>query len=289
VKNKLVLGTVQMGLPYGINNSVGKISFENSCQILTKAFDLGISTLDTAEAYGDAHLVIGEFHKANPKVKFNIITKIPHDIDETKIEGRIEKYCQELHVDYLEVLMFHSFDSYQNNQHLLPLLNNIKNQGLIKNIGVSVYTNDQIESLLHDDLVSLVQMPFNLLDNESIRGALMQKLKDKGKKIHARSAFLQGLFFKDSSSTNVISQQLSKHLLAIKMLANEEHISIALLALGYCVAQKNIDQVLIGVDSVEHLIDNVKATEYQIRKDVTEKINAIRVENVALLNPSLWN
>ena len=78
-----------MGLPYGVNNSLGKISFENSCQILAKAFDLGISTLDTAEAYGDAHRVIGEFHKANPKVKFNVITKIPHDIDDLKIEERI--------------------------------------------------------------------------------------------------------------------------------------------------------------------------------------------------------
>lgn len=289
MKNKLILGTVQMGLPYGVNNSLGKISFENSNQILAKAFDLGISTLDTAEAYGDAHHVIGEFHKANPKVKFDVITKIPHDIDDLKIEERIEKYCQELHVDHLEVLMFHSFDSYQNNQHLLATLDIIKSQGLIKDIGVSVYTNDQIESLLEDDLVSVVQMPFNLLDNESIRGDLMQKLKDKGKKIHTRSAFLQGLFFKESSSTNVIAQQLSKQLLAIKMLAKEENISIASLALGYCIAQKNIDQVLIGVDSVEHLIDNVKAADCQIRKDIMEKINEIRVENVDLLNPSLWN
>jgi uncharacterized protein len=278
-----------MGLPYGVNNSVGKISFENSCQILAKAFDLGISTLDTAEAYGDAHRVIGEFHKANPKIKFDIITKIPHDIDDLKIEERIAKYCQELHVATLEVLMFHSFDSYQNNQHLLVMLNNLKSQGLIKNIGVSVYTNDQIESLLNDDLVSVVQMPFNLLDNESIRGELMQKLREKGKKIHTRSAFLQGLLFTDTYSNNAIAQQLSQQLLAIRTLANEENISIASLALGYCVAQKNIDQVLIGVDSIEHLIDNVKAADYQIRKDVTENINAIRVENVDLLNPSLWN
>ena len=289
MKNKLILGTVQMGIPYGVNNSVGKISFENSCKIFAKAFDLGISTLDTAEAYGEAHRVIGEFHKANPMVKFDIITKIPHYIHELKIEERIEKYCQELHVDSLEVLMFHSFDSYQNNQHILITLNNIKGEGLIKDIGVSVYTNDQIESLLDDELVSVVQMPFNLLDNESIRGDLMQKLKDKGKKIHTRSAFLQGLFFTNNFSNNAIAQHLSQQLLEIRKLANEENISIATLALGYCVAQNHIDQVLIGVDSVEHLIDNVYAADYQIRKDVLEKINEIRVENVDLLNPSLWN
>jgi aryl-alcohol dehydrogenase-like predicted oxidoreductase len=289
VKNKLVLGTVQMGLPYGINNSAGKISFENSCQILAKAFELGIVTLDTAEAYGDAHRVIGEFHKANPKVKFDVITKIPHDIDNVKIEERIEMYCQELHVDCLEVLMFHSFDSYKNNQHLLAILRTLKIKGLIRNIGVSVYTNAQIESLLQDDAVSVVQMPFNLLDNESIRGELMQKLRAKGKKIHTRSAFLQGLFFKDGLSSNIVTQQLSNQLLDIHKLASEENISISALALGYCLSQKNIDQVLIGVDSIEHLIDNVNAADYQIRKELTEKINLIRVENTDLLNPSLWN
>lgn len=278
-----------MGLPYGINNSAGKISFENSCQILAKAFDLGIVTLDTAEAYGDAHRVIGEFHKANPKFKFDVITKIPHDIDNVKIEERIEMYCQELHVDSIEVLMFHSFDSYKYNQHLLAILSTIKNKGLIKNIGVSVYTNEQIESLLQDDAVSVVQMPFNLLDNESIRGELMQKLREKGKKIHTRSAFLQGLFFKDGLSTNLVTQQLSNQLLDIRKLASEENISISALALGYCLSQKNIDQVLIGVDSIEHLIDNVNAAGYQIRKELTEKINLIRVENTDLLNPSLWN
>jgi aryl-alcohol dehydrogenase-like predicted oxidoreductase len=117
----------------------------------------------------------------------------------------------------------------------------------------------------------------------------MQKLRAKGKKIHTRSAFLQGLFFKDGLSSNIVTQQLSNQLLDIHKLASEENISISALALGYCLSQKNIDQVLIGVDSIEHLIDNVNAADYQIRKELTEKINLIRVENTDLLNPSLWN
>lgn len=61
--SKLILGTVQMGLDYGINNKAGIISLEDSHQILLKAYISGIKTLDTAEAYGNAHKVIGEFHK----------------------------------------------------------------------------------------------------------------------------------------------------------------------------------------------------------------------------------
>lgn len=287
--NKLILGTVQMGLDYGINNSSGKITLDDSCMILSKAFELGIDTLDTAEAYGNAHQVIGNFHLLNPEIKFKVITKVPHDVVAGEIEQKIRTYINDLNVDCLEVLMFHSFDSYKNNRAIIAVLNDLKNQGIIKHIGVSVYTNNQIEALLTDDNVTVVQMPFNLLDNESIRGDLMNKMKAKGKVIHTRSAFLQGLFFKEQLENNTVSQQLSSVLVAIKNIAIEENTSVSNLALSYCLNQKDIDQVLIGVDSVNQLIDNLKAVNYKMNHNAFLKINALKVDNLDLLNPSLWN
>ena len=132
-------------------------------------------------------------------------------------------------------------------------------------------------------------MPFNLLDNESVRGELMNKMKAKGKIIHTRSAFLQGLFFKELSENNTVSQQLSSVLVEIKNITIEENTSISNLALSYCLNQKDVDQVLIGVDSVNQLIDNMKAVDYKMKHDTLIKINALRVDNTDLLNPSLWN
>lgn len=286
--NKIILGTVQMGLDYGINNNSGKVSFIESCEILKKASEFGIDTLDTAEAYGNAHQVIGNFHLLNPKIKFKVITKVPHDVTSEEIFKKVKIYINDLNVDCLEVLMFHSFDSYQNNKAVIPVLNDLKYQGIVKHIGVSVYTNDQIEALLSDENVTVVQMPFNLLDNESIRGSLMKKMKAKRKVIHTRSAFLQGLFFKEHYENNIISQQLSSELIAIKNISKEENISISNLALSYCLNQENIDHVLIGVDSVNHLIDNLRAVDYKINNEVLLKINALKVDNLDLLNPSLW-
>ncbi|QIH39488.1 aldo/keto reductase [Flavobacterium sp. Sr18] len=286
--SKLILGTVQMGLDYGVNNNSGKITFENSCLILSKAFEVGIDTLDTAEAYGNAHKVIGDFHKLNPEIKFDVITKIPHKVVVEEIEQKIRMYSTDLNVDCLEVLMFHSFDSYENSNQIISVLNNLKRQGLIKHIGVSVYTNSQIETLLLDDNVTVVQMPFNLLDNESIRGELMHKLKEKGKIIHTRSTFLQGLFFKERKDTSEIFQKLSKELIAIKTIAEEKKASISNLALSYCLTQEKIDQVLIGVDSVSQLLENVNALDYKMDQDTIQKINTIQVSNTDLLNPSLW-
>ena len=83
--NKIVLGTAQMGLDYGINNKNGKIPLEQSDKILNKAYESGIKFLDTAQVYGEAHKVIGEFHKTNPTTKFKINTKIPNNIDLNKL------------------------------------------------------------------------------------------------------------------------------------------------------------------------------------------------------------
>ena len=143
--------------------------------------------------------------------------------------------------------------------------------------------------MLLDDAISVVQMPFNLLDNESVRGELMQKLKDTGKIVHTRSAFLQGLFFKESSDTNAVFQKLSSELIEVRSIADAENISMSNLALGYCLRQKNIDQVLIGVDSISQLIDNIESAKYMLNQEVVNKINAVQVENLDLLNPSLWN
>jgi aryl-alcohol dehydrogenase-like predicted oxidoreductase len=285
--NKFILGTVQMGLDYGINNNSGKISFDNSCSILSKAIEIGIDTLDTAEAYGNAHQVIGEFHKLNPDVVFKVITKVPHG-DVENIEARIHSYLKELNVTFLEVLMFHSFDSYKNNKESIAILNGLKKQGLINHIGVSIYTNAQIETLLLDDDITVVQLPFNLLDNETVRGGFLGKLKSKGKIVHTRSAFLQGLFFKAASDANDVYQELSNEIEIIKNIAKEENTTITNLALSYCLGQKHIDNVLIGVDSVMQLEENIKGLNYTSNEEAVAKINAIKVDNLDLLNPSLW-
>ena len=277
-----------MGLDYGVNNYSGKISFSESCAILLEAYKNGIIVLDTAEAYGNAHQVIGDFHRLNPKVKFKVITKIPDNTVIDEVEQKIKKYCEELHTDVLEVLMFHSFDTYKNCNKDLDVLESLKRDGVIKHIGVSTYTNEQIEELLLDDRISVVQLPFNLLDNESIRGDLLKKLKIKGKIVHTRSAFLQGLFFAESSKNKLIYNELSDEIDVVKKIAESENTTIINLAQSYCVNQKNIDNVLIGVDSVKQLVDNLEALNYVISVKSKSKINAIKVKNTDLLNPSLW-
>ena len=62
---KLILGTVQFGLNYGVNNQSGQVSKESVETILSLAGNKGIKILDTSSAYGASEKVLGEVLKEN--------------------------------------------------------------------------------------------------------------------------------------------------------------------------------------------------------------------------------
>ncbi|WP_367864718.1 aldo/keto reductase [Pedobacter sp. WC2423] len=286
--NKIVLGTVQFGLTYGINNTSGKPNQEKVNEILATAYDAGICYLDTAEAYGDAHQVIGEFHKTHPDQIFHIITKLPHNL-EGDVDQKIEKYLVELNVSQLHAILFHSYRTYKENQHIIQLLNTYKKAGKIEYIGVSVYTNEQIEDVIEDDEIDLIQLPFNLFDNLNLREDTLKRARMKGKIVHTRSAFLQGLFFTSLQTANETALSLAAELEYIRELSKSYQVSLPKMALNYCLQQPDIDNVLIGVDNLEHLNQNILDADYSLSQNLLNDINTIIVKDVTLLNPSLWN
>lgn len=283
--NKLILGTVQIGIPYGISNEGGQVSMEESHAILRTAHLNGIRLLDTAEVYGNAHEVIGNFHRNNPEMKFQVITKLPHEIN-GKIDLKLETYLQELDVLELEALLFHNYDSYRSHSKALKEL---KSNKLAKAIGVSIYTNQELNSVMNDPLVDIIQLPFNLLDNYALRGNLLEKAKAFGKIIHTRSAYLQGLFFQSVDAEKKIVQALKPELMRINEIAKSYKLPLQELALTYCLQQSCIDNVLIGVDSEEQLLANLNSSQLKLSTKILDELNVIQVQDVNLLNPSLWN
>ena len=284
--NKIILGTVQMGLPYGIQNG-GNLSYSDSEKILKSAYKNGIKQLDTAEVYGNSHAVIGTFHKNNPSQRFKIVTKFPKNFS-GKAEKKIQEYLIELHIDKLETIMFHAFNDLKTSKKTLLELNNLRQKNILETIGVSVYTNEEFEEAMNLDAIDIIQLPYNLLDNFGNRGQLLGQANEKGKIIHTRSAFLQGLFFMDINSDNTLVKELYPVLSEIRKIADKEEMSISSLALNYCLQEKLIDKVLIGVDSVHQLNENLKIIGNKISPKSVLDLNNIYVPNKNLLNPSLW-
>jgi len=285
--NKIILGTAQFGLEYGINNTTGKPTQQAVNEILCKAYDAGIRCLDTAEAYGNAHEVIGRFHQDYPDRIFNVISKLPHDID-NNIRQNIEKYLRQLNIDRLEALLFHSYQTYKAYKKAKVELHTYKNNNTVKYLGVSVYTNDQFADVIEDDEIDIVQLPFNLFDNINQRGALLAKAKQKNKIVHTRSVFLQGLFFSMADDQSKIARSLSRELNYIKDLSHQSAISVQKMALNYCLQNVDNDNVLIGVDNLDQLEQNLKDADNNLSAALIDKINKIHITDIDLLNPSLW-
>ena len=118
---------------------------------------------------------------------------------------------------------------------------------------------------------------------------ILEKAKQQGKIIHARSAFLQGLFFLPLEKNHRIVRSLKAELILLHKIASEQNISMQSLAINYCLQQELINKVLIGVENLDQLNQNLSNANNVLSADAIDKINKIRISDVDLLNPSLWN
>jgi aryl-alcohol dehydrogenase-like predicted oxidoreductase len=286
--SKLILGTVQLGLPYGINNQNGMPSLEDAQNILSLAESGGIKYLDTAAAYGKSESVIGSYFNGKPNSQLNVISKF-HLHEGLNAEDSLRNSLDKLKVKAIDTLLFHSFLDYHNNTNQKTALVRLKEKGLIKKMGVSVYTNEELEIVIKDTDIETIQLPFNVLDNDSKKGILLNKAKELGKTIHVRSVFLQGLFYKSISELPDKLLPLTPYLQEFKSICTQTGYTIAELALAYAINKQYIDGVLIGVDTCKQLSENLSASEITIPIELEMRIDAISVSETQLLNPVNWN
>lgn len=279
--SKISLGTVQFGLEYGINNTKGQTRKDEVSKILRRCKEVGIKHIDTAAAYGSAENVIGEVIQSEGlSNSFHITTKYKSDrINGLSLSTR--ESLQKLRAEKLHCQMFHSYQDFKN-------IEDFTKPDSVDKIGVSVYTNEELFDSLENINVRVVQCPFNLLDNDSIRGETLKMAKEKGIEIQVRSAFLQGLFFMDRNSLPLALKELKSHLELLDRICFENEISMSELALGYCLSKDYIDKVVIGVDSLEQLNLNIEAIKTPLPEFIIEEIDKIKVINQTLLNPTNW-
>jgi uncharacterized protein len=284
VTNSFILGTAQLGLQYGINNTNSKPGTKEVCEILKVASENGITILDTADAYGDASEVIGYFHSQYPfrflvNTKFNMLGNVQQQaIESIKI----------LNTDSINVYFYHNFNHFVNYPDVKKDLQNIKEQGIIKKIGVSIYDNSELEIALNSDDIDVIQLPFNMLDNWMQRGKYIKLAKDRNKEIQARSVFLQGLFFKPLGNYPSQLAPLKKYVQVLSEYAASMKIDVYELAMSYVHAFDEIDNMVIGIDNPDQLKRNLAVDYSTFKKDHKQLINNIRVEEKELLNPNNW-
>ena len=285
--NKLALGTAQFGLDYGINNERGKIPEGEAFSILDHALRHGINFIDTAFSYGDSEAVIGKFISKSA-ASFKVVSKAQGETPDDVTES-FNKSLERLHAKKLYGSLLHSFQDYSNDTSVWEALVGLKADGKVQKIGFSLYYPSELDTLLERKVkFDIVQIPYNIFDQRfSGHFALLKKNKVE---LHARSVFLQGLFFKDPGALSGSFTAIKGKLTKLSDLSTALGIPKEALCLIFAVSNPYIDKVIIGVDSLKHLEKNIEALKYEKRvHDILGELLRLREEDEAVIVPSQWN
>jgi aryl-alcohol dehydrogenase-like predicted oxidoreductase len=285
ITKKIVLGTAQFGMDYGIANLSGKPSKKEMFEILDLAWGKGVRRFDTAPGYG-SELILGEFISANGlQNEVKVLTKIPHVENHLDYENALKistaSSLKKLGCP-IDVLFFHNpMDSGLLKKHPL-FFENLLCEFQVSTLGVSVYEPQEVDDLLDSPFELAFQFPFNVLDRR------FEKVNMPQGKRYSRSIFLQGLL----ASPNGLRMDAPEELL---ILQKEFHKKLASLdvrpvdfAIYSVVNNKIIDYFLVGVDSVNQ-IKHILNTE-NIKQQVTKLLDEYTFNiDKNLLDPRKWN
>ena len=254
--SRLSLGTVQFGLPYGVANTGGQMSEAAAHAILRLAQDSGVSTLDTASSYGSSESVIGAFGSENWRITTKLAA-LPDNCDdveawvESEIRGSLDRLCA---VSVHAVLLHHPDDLLgTRGDQLHDALMTCRAQGLFRAHGVSLYRTGDLDRFVGHFDIDVVQLPFNILDRELVAGGHARSLRKAGIEVQVRSVFLQGLLLLS------LDEQIRRFPAgesvwrAFADWAVEQGISRYEACVRFALGQTDIDAIIVGVDSIEHL------------------------------------
>lgn len=281
---KLVLGTVQFGLPYGINNGDGIPSDTRLSALLETATEAEIDLLDTAYSYGTAEERLGQLASN----AFGLITKFPIVHSGEELTAHFRESCERLKRSDLYAYLAHTAGTLIQSPDLWNDLQLLQQQHRIGKIGVSLYQPEELEQLLALGIEpQIVQLPYSLLDRKF--EPYFAELKRLGTEIHTRSAFLQGLYFKSISELPPQLQQLAPALSELHRIAEMYHLDMETLALQFVAHHSSIDRIVVGVDTQTQLNHNVQSMNATVDPVVFDEIRGISIAHPTLLNPAVWH
>ncbi|MFO0795673.1 MAG: aldo/keto reductase [Candidatus Brocadiaceae bacterium] len=288
---KLGIGTVQFGLDYGISNKEGKTTPEEVEEILHVASENRIRFIDTAALYGSSEEVLGKSLPLDHK--FDVITKTAkftkdfiNSDDVQLLEDTFYRSLQKLRQPSLYGLLIHDAQDLlkKDGRLLMEKMVNLKRQGLVKKIGVSIYTGQHIDQILNNYRIDMIQLPINIFDQRLLFSGHISKLKKYEIEIHARSLFLQGLLLMDIGCIPPCFDTIRNHLKNYHIFLHTEGISPLQAAIGFVMGLDEIDAAICGINN-HHQLQEICAVTKPLRG---VKFDDFAVFDESIVNPSKW-
>ena len=303
----ILMGTWQAGKRMWVG-----IEDADSIKTIRAAFEAGITTIDTAEVYGEGHserIVAEALSDVRTRVEYATKVFANHLKYEQVIEA-CDRSLTNLKTDYIDLYQIH-WPSGAFNSEIVPIeetmsaLNFLKEQGKIRAIGVSNFSHTQLAEAANYGRIDSLQPPYSLFWRQVEQDALPYCIENNIS-ILAYSSLAQGLLTgkfvlghkfdpADNRAKNTLfqgdnfehAQQALEKLRPIALLHN---CTLAQLALAWLIAQPQTNAIA-WARYPEQALDNVLAAQIQLSAAQLAEIDAIgRIVTDHLDNsPIMWN
>ena len=298
----LALGTVELGMDYGINapGHFGRPSDDAAIAIVHAALAGGINLIDTARGYGESERILGQALQGK-RDQVVIATKVStHLPDGTLPVGKalqarmleqLETSLRLLQTDHVEIWQIHNVDA-----QLLAQWETVaetfalaQQQGKISWRGGSFYGAQLPVQALGLDLFDLIQVTYSVFD-QRISDQLLGLAYAQGVGVLVRSVLLKGALTERADHLPDRLETLRAQSRHFRQLVAEAGIGLspAQAALALALAQGPIQSVLVGVRTAEELADNLAALAVTLSPDLLASLKALRLDDEELLNPGTW-
>jgi aryl-alcohol dehydrogenase-like predicted oxidoreductase len=264
--SRLMLGTVQFGLPYGIANKRGQPTYAEAREILACAHAHGVNCLDTAPLYGTAEEVLGRaLAELGIAGKMVVVSKVTHMADGIADRRAIDAIVEESVIGSLkrlrlEALPFCLFHREENLAYVESLLR-LRERGLVRHIGASVATPQGAASVVDSEHAEAMQVPANLLDHRFLRSGLLQRADGRGTVTFVRSVFLQGLLLLPEDEVLPELADVIPIRRKLADLAKQAGLDLPEMAIRYALSLPGATCALTGVETLEQLQQNIALFE----------------------------
>ncbi|XAE20985.1 aldo/keto reductase [Staphylococcus aureus] len=283
----------------GGHNLYPNLDEEQGKDVVRQAINHGINLLDTAYIYGPerSEKLVGEVVKEYPREQIKIATKGSHEFDENQevhqnnqpeyLKQQVENSLKRLQTDYIDLYYIHFPDDNTPKDQAVAALQELKEQGKIKAIGVSNFTLDQLKEANKDGYVDVVQLEYNLLhrENEAVLQYCVDHLITFIPYFPLASGILAGKYdentkFSDHRTTRRdfipgVFEENVRRVKALESLAAAHQTSIANIVLAFYLTRPAIDVIIPGAKRAEQVIENIKAADIVLSDDEIQYIDEL--------------
>ncbi|MFA7347177.1 MAG: aldo/keto reductase [Desulfurivibrionaceae bacterium] len=296
----LVLGTVQLGLEYGVANKTGRPAISQAIAIVAAAWEEGVRCFDTAQAYGESEKILGTaFKELKIGQDAKVVSKLSPDLhsqEDEIISKSVRSSLKNLGVPRFEGLLVHNPAGAESwHGGLGASLAEIQRAGLTTRIGASVYSVEEGKQCLAMSGISLLQLPFNVFDQDAYQKDFFFAAQKGGCLLHVRSVFLQGLLLMEPEEFPSFLRNAVPWARRFADLCRKVGLSKRKVALAYAYWRAKPFPLVIGAETPAQILENcrdMKAVVAFSEEDLEQLAclvdNVLWVQDKGIVNPSLW-